>query len=154
MTPPTPWLATFVTRWHSGASAPYLAHTNDRIGGHSGRMGVLALHYWPDCSRDLLVACLTHDLGEYMTADVPAPAKRASGFREQLDRMEADALALMGTDFPDLDTTDIARLKFLDRLDAYLWAHLHCKPLTKTKAWRRDKSALLAMAVAVGVELP
>lgn len=153
MTPPTPWLATFVNRWHSGASAPYLSHTQDRIGGHSGRMGVLALHYWPDCSRDLLMACITHDLGEYAVADVPYPAKQASGFREQLDRMEADALALMGIEFPDLDGTDATRLKFLDRLDAYLWAQLHCKPMTKTKEWRAAKDALMAMAVSVGVRI-
>lgn len=153
MTPPTPWLATFVTRWHSGASAPYLAHTNDRIGGHSGRMGILALHYWPDCSRDLLVACLTHDLGEYAVADVPAPAK-TDYLRGMLEGLEADALDAMGITFPALDDTDQLRLKFLDRLDAYLWAHLHCKQLTKTKAWRGDKAALLDAALYLGVELP
>lgn len=153
MTTPTPWLATFVTRWHSGASAPYLAHTQDRIGGHSGRMGILALHYWPDCSRDLLVACLTHDLGEYAVADVPYPAK-TDYLRGMLDDLEAEALSSMGIKFPELDITDRDRLKFLDRLDAYLWARMHCKPLTKTKAWRADKAALLVMAVALGVKLP
>lgn len=153
MTPPTPWLATFVNRWHSGASAPYLAHTQDRIGGHSGRMGVLALHYWPDCSRDLLVACLTHDLGEYAVADVPAHAKADPNFRAMLDHMEGEALSEMGMPCFSLNATDYMRLKFLDRLDAYLWARLHCKRLTKTKAWRGDKAALLDMALDLRVEI-
>lgn len=152
MTPPTPWLATFVTRWHSGASAPYLAHTQDRIGGHSGRMGVLALHYWPDCSRDLLVACLTHDLGEYATADVPAPAK-TDYLRGMLEDMEAEALSAMGITFPALDETDRDRLKFLDRLDAYLWARLHCKRLTKRKDWRGASVAIASAAIDLGVAL-
>ena len=153
MTPPTPWLATFVTRWHSGASAPYLAHTQDRIGGHSGRMGILALHYWPDCSRDLLVACLTHDLGEYSTADVPAPAK-IDYLRGMLDDLEAEALSAMGIKFPELDSTDRDRLKFLDRLDAYLWADHHAPQLMIRADWLADLSQLIELADAVGVELP
>ena len=153
MTPPTPWLATFVNRWHSGASAPYLAHTNDRIGGHSGRMGILALHYWPDCSRDLLVACLTHDMGEYMTADVPAPAK-TDYLRAMLDDLEAEALSAMGITFPALDDTDQLRLKFLDRIDAYLWADHHAPQLMIRADWLADLSQLLELADAVGVELP
>ena len=153
MTPPTPWLATFVTRWHSGASAPYLAHTQDRIGGHSGRMGILALHYWPDCSRDLLVACLTHDLGEYSTADVPAPAK-IDYLRAMLDDLEAETLSAMGITFPALDSTDRDRLKFLDRLDAYLWADHHAPQLMIRADWLADLSQLIELADAVGVELP
>ena len=153
MTPPTPWLATFVTRWHSGASAPYLAHTNDRIGGHSGRMGVLALHYWPDCSRDMLVACLTHDLGEYAVADVPYPAK-TDYLRGMLDDLEAEALSAMGITFPALDSTDRDRLKFLDRLDAYLWADHHAPQLMIRADWLADLSQLIELADAVGVELP
>ena len=75
MTPPTAWLATFVTRWHSGDSSPWLAKTQDDIGGHQGRMGALALTVWPDCSRELLVACLCHDLGEYGACDAPVGAR-------------------------------------------------------------------------------
>ena len=95
---PTPWLAGFVHRWHAGTSAPWLAHTNDRIDGHGGRMAVLALHLWPDCSRDLLAACVTHDLGEYIAGDLPQSSKLdiAKDAAKILSEIEIDVMGEMG----------------------------------------------------------
>jgi len=129
----TPWLASFVRRWHCD---PDLCHTVDPISGHSARMGILALHLWPDCSRELLVACLTHDLGESATGDVPFSLKDAApDIDEMLSLEECTALMDMGMMFAPINPTDARRLKFLDRLDAYLWAKHHAPHIMDRDGW-------------------
>ena len=127
----TPWLTTFTRRWHTH---PHLSQTNDPVGYHSGRMGVLALDFFgPDA--DLLAACLTHDLGEYVTGDAPfgSPAKDHSAERHaRLD---------MGMLWPESD-----KLKFLDTLDSYLWARHHAPQVIKEPDWRNQLFTLLEMA--------
>jgi 5'-deoxynucleotidase YfbR-like HD superfamily hydrolase len=107
-------------------------------------MGVLALHLWPDCSRELLKACLCHDLGESVTGDVPWMAKSDYPLSEALDRLECIALADMGMLFDLNKLTDQRRLKYLDRLDAYLWAKHHAPKLARGKKWRKARKWLKA----------
>lgn len=147
---PEQWLAGFVTRWHSGPSAPWLAHTQDRTCGHQGRMGVLALHLWPDCTRELLAACLCHDLGEYGACDAPVGAKADATLRGALDRLEDATLARLGLSY-GLSAQDQERLKFLDRWDAYLWAQHHAPQIMNRNDWWGDRCALYAMAEALGI---
>jgi hypothetical protein len=128
----TPWLATFTRRWHSN---PDLCHTVDPVGAHSGRMGVLALQIWGGgASRDLLAACLCHDLGESVTGDIPASAKCNPRLAGPLGVAEDRALAEMGMAY-DLSTDDARRLKFLDRLDAYYWARHHAPHVLARDDW-------------------
>ena len=147
----TPWMATHVRRWHAN---PALCHTVDPIGFHSGRMGVLALHFWgAGASRDLLVACLCHDLGESATGDVPWDVKRDNpDLKAILDRIEANALADMGLAF-DLSPDDARRLQFLDRLDAYGWAQHHAPHVMRYPDWREARAWIEAEAAALGVEV-
>lgn len=155
ITTPTPWLAGFVHRWHAGTSAPWLAHTNDRIDGHGGRMAVLALHFWPDCSRDLLAACVTHDLGEYISGDLPWSSKNEMDCEtyEAFDSIEGLARRHMGMEFHPYDRRDHARLKFLDRLDAYLWAQHHAPQLMGRDDWGTAREWLEREAVAINVAI-
>lgn len=146
-----PWLATFTRRWHAN---PALAHTHDPVAAHSARMGVLALHFWgAGCSRELLVACLCHDLGEHATGDVPCEAKADGTLRSALDRMEEAALHRMGMGY-SLSADDARRLKFLDRLDAYLWAEHHAPQLLTRSDWVAAWQWLFVEAAALNVELP
>lgn len=150
---PEPWLACHVTRWHSGPSAPWLAHTQDRLHGHGGRMAVLALHVWgDDASRQLLAACILHDLGEYHVADVPAPAKADRTLRAALDRLEDMALYRMGLSY-GLSADDDLRLKFLDRWDAYLWAQLHAPQILQRADWLAGLARLKRLALDAGHDL-
>lgn len=129
---PLPWLATFTRRWHAN---PELCHTIDPVGAHSGRMAVLALHLWGDgASRDLLAACLCHDLGEHMTGDVAWPAKQDAALGAALDRIEAESLDRMGMTY-SLSAEDARRLKYLDRLDAYLWVQHHRPDVLDRDGW-------------------
>ena len=130
-TPPAQWLACMVRRWHAN---PALAHTNDPLNGHGGRMAVLALVCWPDASRELIIACITHDLGESVTGDIPFGAPNKDNAAEQL------ALEALGFG-KWLDPVRKARLLWLDRLDAYYWATHHAPWLVVTapewvQAWR------------------
>ena len=114
-------------------------------------MAILALHSWPDASRELLVACVVHDLGEAATGDVPWPAKRdCPELAGCLDVLEGRARVAMGMDGPwTLDMDDFRRLKFLDRLDAYLWVKHHAPHVLQRDDWKRDEDALEAMMAEV-----
>lgn len=135
----TPWLASHIRRWHAN---PALAHIPDTLGGHGGRMGILALQIWGDgASRELLAACLCHDLGEYATGDVPKPAKADPTLRSALTRLEDAALHKLGMSY-SLSAEDQRRLKYLDVLDAYLWCELHRPDLLDRDGWPDDRAWL------------
>ena len=137
--PPLPWLATFTRRWHAN---PDLCHTVDPIGWHSGRMGVLALHLFGEsASRDLLVACLCHDLGENLPGDVTYQAKKDPEFKAIVDRLEAGHLKAMQMTFT-LSPEDQRRLKYLDRLDAFLWAFHNTPHILGGNGWPEDAAWL------------
>jgi len=104
-------------------------------------MAVLALHYWPGCSRDLLVACLCHDLGESIAGDIPCGAKQGA-LKTEIDIAEGNALTALGLNY-SVDVGDALRLKYLDRLDAYLWAQHHAPHLMLTKEWICAKKWLI-----------
>ena len=132
----TPWLATFVKRWHTH---PVLCETHDAVAAHSGRMGVLALDFFgPDAG--LLAACLTHDLGEYVTGDAPfgSPCKD-----NNIENVFRDSIRML---YPGGD-----RLKFLDLLDSYLWAQHHAPNVVKQPDWRKQLLTIIEMADSFGV---
>jgi hypothetical protein len=97
-------------------------------------MAALALHYWPDCSRELLVACICHDLGESGLGDVPSDAKRDPEMKAALDRLEARRLDALGMSYT-VTEADEKRLKFLDHLDAYLWMQHNAPHCASLPAW-------------------
>lgn len=150
---PACWYAGCTARWHAGDSAPWLARSGDRVDGHSGRMAVLALHFWRDgASRDLLAACVTHDLGEIVTGDMPLGAKTNPVLRGALASAEGAVLDGMGLRTP-VSAADWRRLKFLDRLDAYLWAQHHAPQLMAREDWQAARVWLAGEALLLGVVL-
>jgi len=150
-TPPAAWYATLTSRWHAGDSAPWLAQSGDTVGAHGARMAVLARRLWRDASPELIWACIAHDLGEVATGDAPLAAKSDPALKAALDRLEAAALADMGIDMP-LSDLDKRRLKYLDRLDAYLWAQHNAPHLLERDDWRDARAWLDAQfVVLVGV---
>jgi len=151
MTPPWAWYATFTPRWHAGDSAPWLSRTGDAVGWHGARMAILARLTWADASPALIWACIAHDLGEAAAGDAPVAAKADPTLAGALDRIEGAAIAAMGMDYP-LSARDRDRLKYLDRLDAYLWMQHHAPHLADRDDWRRDRAWLDAHRVTlVGV---
>jgi hypothetical protein len=145
------WRATFVRRWHPN---PDICHTVDPIGWHSARMGVMALHFWPDASRELLIACLCHDLGESGPGDAPPSAKSDHEFRAACERLECEALAEMGflSTMTQLQSLDRSRLRYLDRLDAYLWARHHAPHVLAQDDWRESLAWLQREADTLNIK--
>jgi len=153
VTPPAAWYATMTPRWHAGDSAPWLSSSGDTVASHGARMAILARLTWPDVSADLLWACAAHDLGEADTGDAPLQAKRDLRLKAELDRLEGEAMTRMGVAYK-LTPRDEARLKYLDRLDAYLWAQHHAPELMSradwqaSRAWLHSQSAVLVAGAA------
>ena len=134
--------ATMVRRWHTNAA---LSHTVDPVGYHSGRMAILALKLWPEAYW-LIKSCLTHDLGEFASGEIPYDG----------DKTTANAVADKWSRDNDIDTHLVypdPRLKFLDKLDAYLWARHHAPQVLQETAWQAQRDWLECEAKQLGVDL-
>lgn len=75
-----------------------------------------------NASAALLAGALTHDMGEYVLGDIPAPIKRNLGATAQniLDSVETGALACIHRDMPILSEEDHHTIKVADYLDGFL----------------------------------
>lgn len=145
------WKASFTRRWHTNFD---LCDTVDYDSGHQGRVALLVLSLFPDASRDLLVAALTHDQGESAVGDFSYTVKVSEPvLADILSGMEADARALQGFDEIHLHADDWRRMKLCDWLDAWLWMMRH-RPALHTRAdWvaQADNSLETAKTLGVGM---
>ena len=139
--------AGLTNRWHTN---PWLAQTCDRLDGHQGRVARLILALWPDASRDLLIAALTHDDGESVTGDIPATMLKTA------DQRGAETLAqneIWGTGFQLLAWYERERLNLADKLDAYMWAEHHQPREVMTREeWSDAWHEISTLSVELGVE--
>lgn len=134
--------AGFTCRWHTH---PHLSSTQDRLDGHQGRVARLILALWPDAGRDLIISALTHDDGESITGDVPFLRGKVGAHEDE----ESDARRkIWGME----TVVDDPRLKFADRLDAYLWAKHHAPHVQDSDGWPEARQWLEREAEALGVE--
>lgn len=72
----------------------YHTHGIDSVGKHSAGVAMFCAIIDPQCSRDVLFSCLTHDLAEAVVGDLPAPTKRALSprARAEFDDLEESKL--------------------------------------------------------------
>jgi len=79
---------------------------------------------WPEDFGRLGIYCLTHDIGEGWTGDIPAPVFWAvKGLKDQIGAIEGALVKAAGCpDENELPKEDFAKLKACDRLELYLWA--------------------------------
>ncbi len=79
--------SSIVKRYHT-------CHTikEQTIGAHQWGCGIICLALKPNCSKDVLVYALLHDVAEKVTGDIPAMVKRLyltdCQFREQIGSLE------------------------------------------------------------------
>lgn len=139
--------AGFVRRWHTN---PDLAHTCDRIDGHSARVARIILAMHPNPSLALVRAALIHDDGESVVGDIPpSPYKRqlAAESGSFPDKMEDCAIAdLWGWTAYEVDAGHAEWLKFADRLDAYMWAAHHAPHVLGVDGWPEAREWLMNTA--------
>ena len=144
----TAYRSTMVRRWHTN---PHLSHTVDPVGYHGARMAVMAITFWPGNS-ELLEACITHDLGEYVSGDAPWLAKQYPPLKDALDDVADAWSADNGLDMHlGLGVENAKRLKFLDRADAYLWMLHHARRLRNNADWVDQRQWLTYEAIYLGV---
>lgn len=90
---------------------------------HSASVVAILLQIVPEeCTSELLVTAITHDLPEGVTGDIPAPVKMLLE-NSKLEKMEEDVLSFYNM-YPDiiqhLTADQKSLLKSADRLDAML----------------------------------
>lgn len=104
----------------------YHQHTTlevDTVGKHSAGVAMFLLVLDPDCRKEVLVAAITHDLGEFEIGDLPAPTKRrvSAACKSELDALEDAMLHELGFGV-DLTDEEHALLKLCDYLDGYTFS--------------------------------
>ena len=94
------------------------------IAKHSFNMVTLLLILRPDAPRELIIACLKHDIPERITGDMPSPAKKAGiQNHDAQERAEHNIhMAVFGeNEFLDLSDENKKWLSGLDMLDFYCY---------------------------------
>lgn len=106
--------ALLVRRYHQ-----HPTHEIDTVGKHSAGVALFAQMIDPQCSKEVLLAALVHDLGEFITGDIPAPSKRnmSRDMRDVLDDMELEAIEEAGFDTELLSDDEVRLLKICDYCD-------------------------------------
>lgn len=93
--------------------------TEETVGHHTAGVLLALLYLEPDASREVLLAAISHDLGEYVTGDMPSPAK-ANLSRDahiELKTLELAATRTMGVPRTRLTQQEKKLLKLADLLD-------------------------------------
>ena len=141
------FLAGFTRRWHCN---PELAHTDDRVDGHSARVARIILMWHPELSVALIAAALRHDDGEMGIGDMCAPFKRARpDIADALAKIEDSVRFKIWNSYDgDLTDTDAHWLVFADRLDALMWAAHHRADLSRD-GWAASRAWLAGNALAL-----
>lgn len=134
--------AGFVQRYHTH---PVLARFGQTDGHHQFSVAALMLNIHPNPSRDLLIACLTHDVGERFACDLAAPVKRDNPelAEAHADLEESYRVNHFHNANPELNTTDHFWLKAIDMLECYMYASIVCPQALDTKPWKGLRLAIV-----------
>lgn len=144
------WRASFVRRWHSN---PDLCDTVDPISGHQQRVALLLLLIYPDCSKALLAAAVTHDQGEAATGDVSYDVKNARPeLRDMLADAEAQEIHRQGFRIANLTEREARILKLCDWLDAWLWMRMRRPELETRPDWIEQRDRMICTAQNMGLD--
>lgn len=113
----------YVQRYHSN---PGLARIGQQNSAHQWGATIILLHFHPEASKALLTYMLTHDVGEYGTADLPGPFKgvlkeTAPKVASVLERVERnnrlDMLETGARRFTEVEQTLISLADAFEALD-------------------------------------
>ena len=101
-----------VERFHSATGV-----AKQTIAQHSWGVAMLCQYFKPDCSKELILAALTHDCSELETGDIPSTAKwKNPKLKLMLDKIEAKTEEHWGIAYK-LSTDENKLLKLCDALE-------------------------------------
>jgi|TARA_R110001592_G_scaffold17251_3_gene73093 5'-deoxynucleotidase YfbR-like HD superfamily hydrolase len=111
--------AQFINRYHT---VP-LGGLRQTVGAHSYAVVVLLDQLWDNCSKNLLLSALYHDVPEIVLGDIPATAKweypeLKKAFKKAEDKVSKE----LGIEFV-LTTKELNRLKMADMLELVMYCH-------------------------------
>lgn len=89
----------------------------DTVGQHSYGVACVVMHLYPAAQVHLLRAALKHDMAEAFTGDLPAPAKRDLGIRQQFSDYEDSYLESVGIAAEKLSPWEAWLIKMADSID-------------------------------------
>lgn len=118
----TPYRAGKVRRWHTHHSM------TQTVADHSHGVALIIINEHPNPSTNLLKAAIVHDLGEWLSGDLPSYGKVANPkLKEVAGAAEASGLDHLGLAMPDLNKEEKLWLKYADLKELYLFAMMHAK---------------------------
>ena len=111
--------AQFINRYHT---VP-LGGLRQTVGAHSYAVVVLLDQLWDNCSKNLLLSALYHDVPEIVLGDIPATAKweypeLKKAFKKAEDKVSKE----LGIEFV-LTPKELNRLKMADMLELVMYCH-------------------------------
>ena len=136
------YLAGKVTRFHTNTTLQ-----GQTLADHQWGTAVLMQYLFPEASKELILACLTHDVGEYRAGDLPYTFKTSQAGLEvskQHSLIEADLAKQDGWVNYALTTAEQRQLSFCDRLEALLYAHTKYQSRVPTK-WFDEEMQLMGL---------
>ena len=140
----------YVPRYHTNVGLARFGQTN---ADHQGRVTQLIHFLFPDASKDLLIAALFHDAGEYWVGDMPGPAKRRHPeIAERLAEIEKFYVDRFTGDL-NLSKDDQKKLKLVDQLEACLYCQQNDPEQFFDREWQRMFIAVLSGLNEFGVKL-
>ena len=111
--------AQFINRYHT---VP-LGGLRQTVGAHSYAVVVLLDQLWDNCSKNLLLSALYHDVPEIVLGDIPATAKWSyPDVQKVFKKAEQKVMKDLDIDFV-LTDRELNRLKMADMLELVMYCH-------------------------------
>ena len=111
--------AQFINRYHT---VP-LGGLRQTVGAHSYAVVVLLDQLWDNCSKNLLLSALYHDVPEIVLGDIPATAKWSyPDVQKVFKKAEQKVMKDLDIDFV-LTARELNRLKMADMLELVMYCH-------------------------------
>lgn len=138
-----------VVRYHAN---PHLSVYGQTVADHAWGCAMLIHMLHPNPTKELLATALLHDAGERWAGDLPYPVKVIAP--EMAERHSFVEKALAGQNgVPEYHITkrDAKWLKFVDRLEAFLFVKMRRPDLAMGEDWQDNNDAVMEMAEELGV---
>ena len=111
--------AQFINRYHT---VP-LGGLRQTVGAHSYAVVVLLDQLWDNCSKNLLLSALYHDVPEIVLGDIPATAKWSyPDVQKVFKKAEQKVMKDLDIDFV-LTDRELNRLKMADMVELVMYCH-------------------------------